>query len=359
MANGVVYSNSGTELILIWTDISHGIKSLAAIYSDSFVVYMCVRCIFYVRMYLNWELRQEDEIVYAVRIIVLNYDGTYLLWFAWRCYFTVYWARCACVCVYVRVFVCVLTAFHLAFWQTTLYTVYNTVRTMPLTIGAVFFSLYFGFPKTFTCILFVHADDYEWQAHTPQSRSESYKTYNFNLIWPKKGKSGKQNFQRNANHTHTKYSMNFSSNSSKYKILHLLCTHTPAQTWWTHKYITAIVQYTKVRASDERMFCQSEMPSAKGTREIWMRIEYTGERKWNCIIRMSWSDPVCQRYCCMTELAVYGVIDKFHMFVVVFCFFCCCCCCCQCVFFSFTTIHSEFFMLFSQCNEYTQHKNCF
>lgn len=97
MANGVVCSNSGTELILIWTDISHGIKSLAAIYSDSFVACMCVRCIFYVRMYLNWELRQEDEIVYAIRIIVLNYDGTYLLWFAWRCYFTVYWARCACV----------------------------------------------------------------------------------------------------------------------------------------------------------------------------------------------------------------------------------------------------------------------
>lgn len=201
MANGVVCSNSGTELILIWTDISHGIKSLAAIYSDSFMVYMCVRCIFYVRMYLNWELRQEDEIVYALRIIVLNYDGTYLLWFAWRCYFTVYWARCACmceclcVCVH-RISPCILANDIIHRLQ---YSTYNATYNW-----CGFFLSFFGFPKTFICILFVHADDYEWQAHThtPQSRSESYKTYNFNLIWPKKGKSGKQNFQRNANRTH-------------------------------------------------------------------------------------------------------------------------------------------------------------
>lgn len=191
-----------------------------------------------------------------------------------------------CECVWVFVPVC--TAFHLAFNQMNLYRLQNSAT--PLTIG---FHLLLLLPKTLlACILFLCTLMIANGRHTyiPQSRFESFKTYNFNLIWPKKGKSG----NRISNETptaHTKYSMNFSLNHNKKNIKYYICfapTHTSTHTH-ARKYTRTCIQqahihtrahycsvYSEVRASDERMFCQRDTPSEqkeKNANRIHRRLE--------------------------------------------------------------------------------------
>lgn len=126
---------------------------------------------------------KEDEIVYANCITVLNYDGTYLLWFAWCCYFRDCTPVCnvRCVCVWL----CIM--FTLPLQMTIPECVsFKSIAQVVLAAGCSCYSkncsMHFDceMQATYTHVHSTHT----YEMNTTIELQVFRKTYNFNLIWP-------------------------------------------------------------------------------------------------------------------------------------------------------------------------------
>lgn len=194
----VLTPHGGTNLILVLGQIFQ----MELKVSQQFISYSlwCACCIFDVRMYLNWGKTLKETRWNCIRRLhhcielrrhVFVMICVALLFQIW-----------VCVCILIS------TAFHLAYygldcrldWELS-----GTTRT-PFTARQCYWSQTFQAHSRI-----VHVTDCEC---TPQLRPESFKTYNFNLICPKKGKNGKRIPNEYRNHTYTSHSMHISTKTA-------------------------------------------------------------------------------------------------------------------------------------------------